>query len=589
MSNNTTCPVSVSGLWNNGDCSLLCRKTKWYDVIVFFLANYATHVVTVTSRPGESIELRIVYMMGALLLPVSGVVLGLQAILSLAIFAPTPLQQAARAGALYTVVKIDDEEDEAERLEEGGGRGDEEPGEDRDNQSDRGYERPEDIEMIGIAASHNGEGSSGGGVDPPGNGDNIDTVAIDHASGAGKEKAIDQPDRDTISAASSTTNEAPVPDEDADHFRPRGPTNTRTDTRNTSSSMKESKRPWQRQPIHGRCKLPRGYALTLVPPDAKFEDDAPRTFKNKKRRILNCILPGIQSVDEPQIEVACSNNSIKSVASIVQVIFAISTLYRTRGNQIKRYGYAAYGLTVTPYAWMSIINGFGNIIRPQYSSIFVVDSFRLAEVRRLPPEFENCVDSTIGKLTDESAKSAEVEFNQARSRNSKAKSKKTDIGFKNRFTQQLRAEENKHTFGYKFGYNIARILGRRKRKRSTNSSSEDDDEERQVVFKLMDLVDNSSPLPPFIGISVPLIVVGALSEFSAGDSTYAQRVWLMLWLALGALINIVYIMQDEKKLKVTGTVPIILTILIYGTPSIGGFVVVGQMMLQDGVCSKMLE
>lgn len=51
---------------------------------------------------------------------------------------------------------------------------------------------------------------------------------------------------------------------------------------------------------------------------------------------------------------------------MVQIVFGMSTLYRTKGNQIERYGYAAYGLTVTPYALMSILNLAGNLMRPDY-------------------------------------------------------------------------------------------------------------------------------------------------------------------------------------------------------------------------------
>jgi hypothetical protein len=77
---------------------------------------------------------------------------------------------------------------------------------------------------------------------------------------------------------------------------------------------------------------------------------------------------------EPQTTVCCSYNFIKILVSMAQLLFAISTIYRTRGDQLDLYGYAAFGLTVVPYAWMSFINLLGNLMRPQYDTMFVVKS-----------------------------------------------------------------------------------------------------------------------------------------------------------------------------------------------------------------------
>ena len=95
----------------------------------------------------------------------------------------------------------------------------------------------------------------------------------------------------------------------------------------------------------------------------------------------------------------CSNfNAVSVLIALGQLAFAITTLYRSRGDQIARYGYAAYGLTVTPYAFMSLINLLGNLICPQYSALYLVESEEMREARALPDAlFEGCV----GKLMDE--------------------------------------------------------------------------------------------------------------------------------------------------------------------------------------------
>jgi hypothetical protein len=102
---NTTCPINIPELWHNGDCSLLCRPAKWYDILIFFSGNYLAHAATVTSTPGAAPLSRALNMLKALLFPISGFILGLEAIASMAMAAKTPLQTAARAGALLMVVK----------------------------------------------------------------------------------------------------------------------------------------------------------------------------------------------------------------------------------------------------------------------------------------------------------------------------------------------------------------------------------------------------------------------------------------------------------------------------------------------------
>lgn len=109
--NGTQCPASPPGyFYQNDNCALLCRSTVWTDVLVFFLANYVTHVATVIAEPGQSVATSIASSVMALLLPGTGIERALNAIYSCAIFAPTQLQMAARAGALYVVVERDSEE-----------------------------------------------------------------------------------------------------------------------------------------------------------------------------------------------------------------------------------------------------------------------------------------------------------------------------------------------------------------------------------------------------------------------------------------------------------------------------------------------
>jgi hypothetical protein len=101
---NTTISLP-EGASNHGDPRLLCLPTGWADVVVFFLGNYFAHAATVVSLPGESPVATALSVVLALLCPVTGLGRGLLALKSLAKFAETDLQQAARAGALCHVVR----------------------------------------------------------------------------------------------------------------------------------------------------------------------------------------------------------------------------------------------------------------------------------------------------------------------------------------------------------------------------------------------------------------------------------------------------------------------------------------------------
>ena len=72
------------------------------------MGNYLAHVATVQTYPGESIRSTLKALGFCLLFPASGISRGLTAITRCAIRQKTPLQTAARAGALCMVVRSKD-------------------------------------------------------------------------------------------------------------------------------------------------------------------------------------------------------------------------------------------------------------------------------------------------------------------------------------------------------------------------------------------------------------------------------------------------------------------------------------------------
>jgi hypothetical protein len=108
--------------------------------------------------------------------------------------------------------------------------------------------------------------------------------------------------------------------------------------------------------ICGKYKLSNGYCLLQVPPTA-----AVSTPKGE-----------IESKSEKYYALVSSYNVPKLLISFIQAIWATVSLYRARGDQIERYGYAAFGLTVAQYAFMSVVNIIGNILRPEYPHVYMI-------------------------------------------------------------------------------------------------------------------------------------------------------------------------------------------------------------------------
>ncbi|KAJ7050592.1 hypothetical protein C8F01DRAFT_1034920, partial [Mycena amicta] len=95
--------------------------------------------------------------------------------------------------------------------------------------------------------------------------------------------------------------------------------------------------------------------------------------------VLSGQLPLPSTRDKP-IVISTSRNAARAVVAIVQTCYGAFTLYRTRGDQIARYGYAAFGLTVAPYTIMSIINLLGSVLMPSYPTMYLVRSEVMDEI-----------------------------------------------------------------------------------------------------------------------------------------------------------------------------------------------------------------
>ncbi|PCH43174.1 hypothetical protein WOLCODRAFT_164295 [Wolfiporia cocos MD-104 SS10] len=132
--------------------------------------------------------------------------------------------------------------------------------------------------------------------------------------------------------------------------------------------------------VHGDMLVPRGYSFAKV-------------HKFPLTDILVSTLANTGSM-----KLARHRSWAKMAVSGAQLMFAFYTLYRARGDQISHYGYAAYGLSVFPYAFMTLINLIAVGVVGDYPCLYVVRSSILREAGlRVGSRF----DGAIGVLKDE--------------------------------------------------------------------------------------------------------------------------------------------------------------------------------------------
>ncbi|KAF7513466.1 hypothetical protein GJ744_008760 [Endocarpon pusillum] len=96
------------GTSDHGNPELICTPARFYEIALFYLGNYIAHAATLKSYPRESTSEMVLSMIVVLLFAPSGALRGLNAIFRAAVFKQSPIQRAARAGALCMVIRMAD-------------------------------------------------------------------------------------------------------------------------------------------------------------------------------------------------------------------------------------------------------------------------------------------------------------------------------------------------------------------------------------------------------------------------------------------------------------------------------------------------
>jgi hypothetical protein len=156
--------------------------------------------------------------------------------------------------------------------------------------------------------------------------------------------------------------------------------------------------------IHGVCTIPppgRGvpkYRLVEVPANMPLRPWEPGIGAHGSDSSSD-----ISDLEPAPINMhlAKNYNIPKILISILQIVWGIITLYKARGNQIALYGYGAFGLTVAPYAIMSIINLATNLLRPEYATMYLVHKPEMNDAWDHRGEFRGIVASVDVPRVDE--------------------------------------------------------------------------------------------------------------------------------------------------------------------------------------------
>lgn len=293
--------------------------------------------------------------------------------------------------------------------------------------------------------------------------------------------------------------------------------------------------------------------------------------------------------------------------AVAQLIYSSITIYRTRGNQIDRYGYTAFGLSVFPYTVMSLVNLVCVATLGEYSRVYIIRTKIMEEAKDRGGIFHEAIGDLLEEPLDSRA-----------SRGGPLDSQ--EIGFVDNDQRYTPA------FLWTEGQGVDRKLvvnvepGTRT-KRFRFSSSKDEPSLRYDLCEFgVPPVDNNhaKKITRMFGIPVrqlrtrpkaaimgslliamrglvilqPLFIV-IVTGFKRGQSTFSQRVWTITWVVAGQIAFIVIPALygsrnwagNNRLRKISWKVMVVLVLILFAIPSIGGWVVVGLMFKAFGSCS----
>ncbi|KAH6962212.1 hypothetical protein BKA56DRAFT_699322 [Ilyonectria sp. MPI-CAGE-AT-0026] len=556
------------GTTTHGNPKLLCRPTTRIDILSFLVGNYFTHAATVRLLPGEHLLPSCLDILFALFFPVSGVIRGLGAIFNHSYFAGTPLKRALRSEAVCQVVRTQ-------------------------------FWSPCSGDVVR-------------GVIPP-----------------TQVESVQNPVNLRVNVVSQ-------------RFIFEAPQFTPSDSLFSLQGRK----------VHGICRLPQGYAFAIVPNNVQVQEtDSGGTPRPSSRSVTSIPdLPVAINAENPEIiedpgnenpedpepndpsawrqksrgwkpdfnrvmkrflgfppppgvgESSTSSSDLSSSFSFVSAFLAIIQLGIASSTLIDRYGFAAFGLTVSPYLIMSAINLLGSMVTPDYTHTYTVSSDIMDEALRRPDAYFEGYIGRIGSPASDNTKELGIDVKFMEENGQMQMRPLTDSGqkaLKEIYTgcHQLRFPSEKSECRFSI-FKLMKNLYQTGVKMFGLGSAEPDTfiipASSTTPISISD-ADSWTKAITFVSLIIgclPLAITGALSRFKPGSSSKQQQGWTMAWLTTGIVFgpSAYFAATLVHRRKVINPETVFLLrcgIVMYAVPALVGWAYVAQMLKEYGTCLKL--
>ena len=591
--------TNLTVIVDDNDRHVYCERTTWYSVCWFLFSNYVLHALSVRALPGENTYSTTAFKLCCLLIPYTGLRRGLCLISRASNFAGSDLQCAARANALCMVIRTADWRP-------------------RDGDTIDGCQ----INIVDLAP-HNEPLSN----TKHGKLINTRTCATARSMKSTKSnKSIDttiSAEKKKLRRLDSTVamnawryrNRLRIEVKDLYQRPPcqnvieeiarvlietyRFSTQNPTDAIVSQENLK----------IQGYCELAPGYALSYVPADMKvYPKYITKVTNSTSRKPLGTSKLG----NSVETRIASQHNVPRVIFSICQTISGGYALYKARGPQIERYGFAAFGLTVTPYILISVVNFFGALFTSEYETMFLVHSSIMDEMI----ERGGRLDGVVGTIhppigtslgLSDNAREEEVEipsksfiFEEQGGLlrcHDKFQPSEPQTYPISPYEPPVMEPERRTTRGCSSRFfNMCRHLKwpirtakppPQKYPTSKISIPSHPAFTRLRRPRYQTFVDLFCIGLLFLAVLMPYMIIWLLSGWKSNRSTSTQRNLLLNWLICGLVHG--YLVGHVERLtgRANALKGLLYTFLCYGSYSVGGFVIIAEEMVESGDCKAL--
>ncbi|KAI4140057.1 MAG: hypothetical protein L6R39_005975 [Caloplaca ligustica] len=551
-----------------------CQPSQWYDVVWFIFTNFVLHALSVRSLPGERSFTSIVFKFCCFLTPFTGVRRGLCLILRASNLAGNDLQSAARANALCMVIRGPEWRPKDEQIIEGCRLEVQEHPEKKEPSVWRRW-------LLCSARPKATEKSKK--VDPP----EISTFEPKDIMASptphptdGTEVKLKTTDLYAPPAVHGLVDKLTRVLVETYRFQSTPPTRNIVDHDNVK--------------IHGVCQLAPGYALSYIPEDIKIYSHV----KHQRTMSISRLL-GMNHV--PDIKLASTHDVPRILFSLIQTVSGGYSVYKARGSQIERHGYAAYGLTVIPYMMVSIINLIGSLLTSEYETIYMVHSAVMDEMKGrgglcdgVVGTIERPEHQTYVHIEGEEETKPEGQKMQFTSTGGEVRCQ--DLTEKST-TKELHVSHWNHIEPVKAVW-LFQKWGRNRRKAEEKGPPSTTQTQLLCVpshsgFTRLSRRWSQTCLNTLtlallvLALGLPYIMIAILSGWRTNHSTSMHRTFVTNWLICGQLQGWAVSYVEAASGMRTVMRGLILIFVSYGSYSIMGLVVVVQEMIESGTCKAL--